>query len=262
MKRGFTLIELAIVITVIGLLIGGVLVGRNMMAASRINGLISQVSKYDTDLMAYEEKNQFMPSDNPANGGDGDDYIEMSASTTNDNWLHVFTCEISNYWGYLYPDEFSTTPCVTLGNTLAITSGAGKNVPLSKLGKDKSFIYVSTAASWIYIHTNPTYTYYIVMPENGVIYHDSTYKILPTYPNNSAVKPYELQRLDEKMDDGIANTGLVVSGVRRDFSNLNGSPDDQTGSPLCASGGTYLYQNTGYECTPMIRVRSNTGKLE
>ena len=47
-KSGFTLVELSIVLVIIGLIIGGVVVGRDLIDAATIRAQISQIEKYNT----------------------------------------------------------------------------------------------------------------------------------------------------------------------------------------------------------------------
>lgn len=46
--RGFTLIELSIVLVIIGLIVGGVLVGKDLIIASEVRSQIGQIEKYNT----------------------------------------------------------------------------------------------------------------------------------------------------------------------------------------------------------------------
>ena len=65
-SAGFTLIELSIVLVVIGLLVGGVLVGRDLMAASAIRAQISQIEKYQQAVNTFKGKYGYLPGDIPA----------------------------------------------------------------------------------------------------------------------------------------------------------------------------------------------------
>ena len=60
---GFTLIEIAIVMIVIGLVIGGVLVGRDLITSAEIRRLIKQPEQFDTAIMAFRLKYNCLPGD-------------------------------------------------------------------------------------------------------------------------------------------------------------------------------------------------------
>ncbi len=86
---GFTLVELAIVMLVIGILIGGTLQGQTMMRNSRLKATIAQVQAYDAAIKTFYNTYQFLPGDSPAarsilpncttdnncTNGDGDRFI-------------------------------------------------------------------------------------------------------------------------------------------------------------------------------------------
>lgn len=44
-QSGFTLIELSIVLVIIGLIVGGVLVGRDLIKAAEVRAQVSQIEK-------------------------------------------------------------------------------------------------------------------------------------------------------------------------------------------------------------------------
>jgi len=62
-QRGFTLIELSIVLVIIGLVAGGVLVGRDLIKASEIRATISQKIRYDTAVNTFKLKYNGLPGD-------------------------------------------------------------------------------------------------------------------------------------------------------------------------------------------------------
>jgi prepilin-type N-terminal cleavage/methylation domain-containing protein len=64
-ESGFTLIELAIVLVIIGLLVGGVLVGRDLIEGAKVSATISQIQKYNTAADTFREKYGYLPCDIP-----------------------------------------------------------------------------------------------------------------------------------------------------------------------------------------------------
>lgn len=62
---GFTLIELSIVLVIIGLLVGGVLVGRDLISAAEIRSQINQIENYKSSVNAFKLKYGYLPGDIP-----------------------------------------------------------------------------------------------------------------------------------------------------------------------------------------------------
>lgn len=97
-SNGFTLIELSIVLVVIGLVIGGVMVGQDVIRNAKIQSVMADVERFKTAADTFEEKYGVLPgdmstaasvwsscidhasvADNDCNG-DGDGQIETSGS--------------------------------------------------------------------------------------------------------------------------------------------------------------------------------------
>jgi prepilin-type N-terminal cleavage/methylation domain-containing protein len=55
-QKGFTLIELSIVLVIIGLLIGGVIKGQDLINSTKTTKLMQEAEAYQNALMAYEER--------------------------------------------------------------------------------------------------------------------------------------------------------------------------------------------------------------
>lgn len=62
-NRGFTLVELAIVITIIGLLIGGILKGQEMIRNARITSTIAQVKSFHAAMETFRDRFDQIPGD-------------------------------------------------------------------------------------------------------------------------------------------------------------------------------------------------------
>ncbi len=64
-QTGFTLIELSIVLVIIGLIIGGVLVGQDLINAAGVRAQISQIDKYNAAVNTFQGKYGYLPGDIP-----------------------------------------------------------------------------------------------------------------------------------------------------------------------------------------------------
>lgn len=64
-KTGFTLVELSIVLVIIGLVVGGVLVGQDLIRAAELKTYTSDIDKYRTALNVFKGKYGYYPGDMP-----------------------------------------------------------------------------------------------------------------------------------------------------------------------------------------------------
>lgn len=62
-QSGFTLVELAIVLMIIGLLIGGILRGQELLNVTRMNTTVKQVQSYSAAVNIFQDKYDAMPGD-------------------------------------------------------------------------------------------------------------------------------------------------------------------------------------------------------
>lgn len=62
-QNGFTLVELAIALMVIGLLIGGVLKGQELIENAKVTSFIRQIKAYDTAVMIFRNTYGALPGD-------------------------------------------------------------------------------------------------------------------------------------------------------------------------------------------------------
>lgn len=104
-QQGFTLVEIAIVLVIIGLLLGGALKGQELIANAEIKRIKDDYSKISAAMYAYRDRYAALPGDdnraaarfglnNNQNGSGNGQLAGSWASTTNNNesrlfWLHL-----------------------------------------------------------------------------------------------------------------------------------------------------------------------------
>ncbi len=106
-QSGFTLVEIAIVLVIVGLLIGGVLKGREMITNAKIKRIENDFSGVAAAIYAYQDRYGVLPGDDPAaatrfsgtwagaDNGNGNGNISGGWSSTNNGqesrkiWKHL-----------------------------------------------------------------------------------------------------------------------------------------------------------------------------
>src|SRR3979409_2412890 len=94
-ETGFTLVEIAIVLVIIGLLLGGILKGQEMITQARIKNAINDFNGITVAVTSYQDRYRFLPGDDkgatarwtvqaPA-AGDGNGVIAGTYSATSSN---------------------------------------------------------------------------------------------------------------------------------------------------------------------------------
>lgn len=117
-KHGFTLVELSIILVIIGLIVGGVMVGQDLIKAAAIRSQISQIEQYNTAVNAFKLKYGYLPGDIPEpdasdfgfkprglydGQGDGDGCLTGTwANITNYKRVTFVSGENAMFWVDLY----------------------------------------------------------------------------------------------------------------------------------------------------------------
>ncbi len=221
-EQGFTLIELSIVLVIIGLIVGGVLVGQDLIRAAEVRATITQIEKYNTAVNTFRVKFNSLPGDmaastaaqfgfttrggTTAGHGDGNGAIEGDAAST--NGLYQGVGETGLFWedlsstagGNLIDGGFTTASDTTAVTTASVTYIANY-LPPARLGKGN---YISVF--WGSDGTTPPanfagYNWYGLSDVSAITSSQET-----STANLPVIQAYNI---DKKVDDGLPTTGNV-----------------------------------------------------
>ena len=64
-QTGFTLVEIAIVLVIIGLLLGGILKGQEMITQAKIKNVVNDFNGLTAAVSSYQDRYRQLPGDDP-----------------------------------------------------------------------------------------------------------------------------------------------------------------------------------------------------
>lgn len=130
-NRGVSLVEIAIVLVLLGLLVAGILSAQQLMQAAKVRAIVAEVERYDGAINLYVEKFRAFPGDMPnastffvgINNGDGDGRIEYTGGGVTSNegnlaWQHLSAAK-------LVEGVYSGGPDAIPGETAPVSKSAG-----------------------------------------------------------------------------------------------------------------------------------------
>ncbi len=251
-KSGFTLIELSIVLVIIGLIIGGVLVGQDLIKAAEVRATVGQIEKYNTAVNTFRGKYNGIPGDlvyssasafglTSRNGGtgrgDGNGLLESSAAggTLPCAETVLFYTDLTSAslidGSFVGADgSIAGTSCTTSASAAATST----LVPVAKIGKGNNiFAYAALGINYFQLI-------------GGVSAISNAGAVTGAL---KALTPAEAYQMDLKVDDGYPLTGSVRAyGVTLAAATY---PAADTGAAaavgVCADTGS---TNTPYNLTP------------
>ena len=223
-QQGFTLVELAIVLVIIGLLVGGVLVGQDLIKAAEIRAVASDIERYNTGAAAFRTKyNGGIPGDllattatsfglpyGDGNDGEGDGDGLLENNTTTDTgmggenllfWTHLGAAQFIPFSSDTYTTAAGADTALaaidTTNYATVATAQAGLLAAMPQLRiRDSGFIHAFGISGLNYYLIG---SYYTAGGTSGAL------------TASAVLTPREAQGIDRKLDDGAATEGIVIA---------------------------------------------------
>ncbi len=260
--RGFSLVELSIVLVILGLLTGGILAGQSLIRAAELRSVSTEYGKYMTAVRSFRDKYFAIPGDMTnatafwgVLAGTGSDATcqgttATGAATCNGDgdgslmWNNTANNEIGRFWQHL------ANAGLIEGQYTGVLASGTCTVGIVPMGKMSGSCWLAyPGKGWAAGAGN---TYYA--GDTGSFAGDYgkselVYKSLTASTSTAGsypLKPEEAWNIDTKMDDGNPATGSVM-GIKGDGTNTNCTSFAGVAPPGDA-GATYKLSNSSKDC--------------
>ena len=212
-SSGFTLIELSIVLVIIGLIVGGVLVGKDLIKAAELRAIPADWDRFVAANRIFKDKYACIPGDcikasqfGLGANGNGNSYVDIYVGTfQNESW---------EYWRHLANAGLIEGSYTGVAGPESIywDAVAGVNVPKSKYGGNVgySIFYLKPfyTAGW-QDGALASWGYQTLAANDHII---NTGRDSGARATNAGTFPVDEARLvNQKVDDSFANSGKVRS---------------------------------------------------
>jgi prepilin-type N-terminal cleavage/methylation domain-containing protein len=234
-RYGFTLIELSIVLVIISLIVGGVLVGRDLVQAAQIRNTVSQQESFNTAVSTFRLKYNCLPGDCvnasdfgvgttsgygiDGNGDQGIGDVDEAASF----WYHLAQAGLVAF-----------TPPSPTADTRQTCSATAQAAPCIKFNAVASQGIIK--GGWWVIYGTDSLNTITTTSFAGVHYWWITGVIgRPGFGGgiqSAVMLPLEAYAIDNKLDDGLPLSGIAVAA-----GDANNDPYGPT-DPIISSIGT------------------------
>ncbi len=191
-NSGFTLIELAVVLVIIGFLIGGIVAGQSLLRQSRISSVLSDANKYLSAVERFDTKYQALPGDINGSAYWSGSYVGDEDGVICDDRAGFF-------------QHLSMAQLIRGEYLDSTTAEIEVSAPVTEL---------KGATFWIGNSTPDEFVGGSVNPSCGTATSDFIYfgKINGDEPIGSVFTPLEAYMIDIKSDDGLPDSGVILGG--------------------------------------------------
>lgn len=217
-SRAFTLIEMAVVLVIIGLIIGGIVAGQGMYKSALLKSITTEAMEFKTAINQFRTKYKYWPGDLPdanllqgsfatTNVGDGNDWIGGGAVAG------AGEMELYYVWQHLVAAKMINGSFTTAGTEHATyTFTPSVNVPESRY--DRGAWNISTvntgAVRPLYSNNFPVgYNIRLASADWRPTTHLMISKGTDSEAPDAILLPQEAEDIDMKFDDGKPGQGKL-----------------------------------------------------
>jgi prepilin-type N-terminal cleavage/methylation domain-containing protein len=241
-QAGFTLVELAIVMIIIGLLIGGVLKGQQLITNAQITATVAQIKSIDAATTSFRDQYAGMPGDiinpnvrlqaclagNCAIPGDGDGKVDNGVGG-NITFAAPPANEQVAYWAQLNAAGLLTG--INPGPAAAVTAW-GQYAPASKVSGGGFDIGYNTGGAAFPSGSNQIAAN--VLAGHYLVLHGQAALAMAATAADGFLTANLADRIDTKIDDGLGNTGTVQAGGLATCTDALGVYQESTAGAQCS----------------------------